>query len=94
MRVLLWRFLAKLLGLGLLTVRPTWPEIRYKINGRIRDARRMSAIRRHQKSVEFQQYETWRFHWLADQRAMIEKRARMAKVQTRLKCLLSRHTVA
>jgi hypothetical protein len=29
-----WRFVARVLGLGLLTVRPTWREVRYKIIGR------------------------------------------------------------
>ena len=36
MRHAFWRLVARLLGLGLLTVRPTWREVRYKIIGKQR----------------------------------------------------------
>ncbi len=41
MRYAFWRLVARVLGLGLLTVRPTWREVRYKIIGRHRTFSRM-----------------------------------------------------
>jgi hypothetical protein len=94
MRYAFWRFVAQVLDLGLLTVRPSWPEIRYKINGRLNAARQARAHKALQKTVEWQQYQTWRFKWIMQQREAQRRSEVRRNVKARLKTLLSRHAVA
>ena len=55
---MIWRIIAKLFGLGLLTVRPSWPEVRYKLRGKVLASRHRRAYARQCEVIERQQCET------------------------------------
>ena len=53
-----WRVVAKVFGLGMLTVRPTWREVRYKLRGKMFRIRHALTYARQRAEIEQQQQKT------------------------------------
>ena len=87
---MIWRIIARVLDLGLLTVRPSWSEIKYKIRGRIMAARQRREWAAQQRTVEYGQFQTWRALWCASHAEQNRKRDKKRAIQARLNVMLSR----